>query len=376
MSKKKIVFVTSTRADYGKLKSIILKLQKNKNLNTKIFVTGMHNMQNYGRTIGEIKKDKIKNLSIFKNQGNATSMNKILINTLKGFTDFLEKNKPDLVIVHGDRVEPLACAMASVLRNVKIAHVEGGEVSGTVDEILRHAISKLSHIHFVSNKIAKNRLLQMGENKNNIFVVGSPDVDLILKKDLPKLTEVKDRYGISFQKYAISILHPVTTDISNLKEEAQIFFQALKESKKKYIVTYPNNDLGSDIILKEIKKISSNDNFTVIPSLRFEYFLTLLKNSSFIIGNSSCGIMEAPYYGVPTINIGDRQKNRLNSNRLINIEFKKKIILRAINFIKNNKVTKNNFFGIGKAAQKIDKIITSKKFWNIKLQKNFIDFVK
>ena len=158
MSKKKIVFVTSTRADYGKLKSIILKLQKNKNLNTKIFVTGMHNMQNYGRTIGEIKKDKIKNLSIFKNQGNATSMNKILINTLKGFTDFLEKNKPDLVIVHGDRVEPLACAMASVLRNVKIAHVEGGEVSGTVDEILRHAISKLSHIRFVSNKIAKNRV--------------------------------------------------------------------------------------------------------------------------------------------------------------------------------------------------------------------------
>ena len=302
-------------------------------------------------------------------------MNKILINTIRGFTNFIEKNKPDLVIIHGDRVEPLACAMSSVLANVKIAHVEGGEVSGTVDEILRHAISKLSHIHFVSNRIARNRLLQMGESKKSIFVVGSPDVDLILSKNLPALEAVKKRYGINYDRYAISILHPVTTNTSNLKNEAKLFFQTLRDSEKNYIITYPNNDLGSSLILEEIKKYRRNKNFTIIPSLRFEYFLTLLKNSSFIIGNSSCGIMEAPYYGIPTINLGDRQKNRMNSNRLLNIDFKKDLILKAIKFAEHNKTAKLNFFGTGKSAVKIDRIINSKKFWNIKLQKSFIDFI-
>ena len=229
MSKKKIAFLTSTRADYGKLKSVILELQKNKNYITRVFVTGMHNMTSYGKTIGEIKKDKIKNLRVFKNQDLLSSMNKMLINTITGFTEFLEKEKPDLVILHGDRIEPLGCAISSVLANVKIAHVEGGEVSGTVDEILRHAISKLAHIHFVSNQTAKRRLLQMGDDKKSIFVIGSPDVDLILSNTLPSIAKVKKRYGIKFNEYAISILHPVTTNYENIKKETKIYFQGLKK---------------------------------------------------------------------------------------------------------------------------------------------------
>lgn len=376
MSKKKIIFVTSTRADYGKLKSIILEIQKNLNITSKVFVTGMHNMDLYGKTVGEIKKDKIKNLFIYKNQGLSSSMSKILINTIRGFSNYLEKEKPDLVVLHGDRVEPLGCAISSLLSNVKIVHVEGGEVSGTVDEMIRHAISKLSHIHFVSNKLAKNRLLQMGEDKKSIFVVGSPDVDLILSKNLPSIEEVKKRYGIKYDKFSISILHPVTTNIENIKSETEAYFDALQKSKNNYVITYPNNDLGSEYILNQINKLKKKKNFKVIPSLRFEFFLTLLKNSSYIIGNSSCGLMEAPYYGVPTINIGNRQKNRLESKSLINVSFNKKKIIQAINSVNKKKVSKSKFFGKGNSSIKIQKLIDSKKIWNIKLQKSFIDLVK
>ena len=374
--KKKIVIVTSTRADYGKLKSIILKIQKNKNFLTKIFVTGMHNLNIYGRTAGEIKKDKIKNLIIFNNQKKTSSMNKILINTIRGFSRFIDKEKPDMVIIHGDRVEPLGCAISSVLNNIKIIHIEGGEVSGTVDEILRHAISKLSHIHFTSNKIAKKRLIQMGENKKSIFVTGSPDVDVIKSKKLPNLTNVKKRYNIQFEKYAIVIIHPVTTEI-NLLKNIKIFFETLKKTNSNFIITYPNNDLGSEIIFKEIFKLKNNNRFRVFPSIRFEYFLTLLKNSQYIIGNSSCGLMEAPYYSVPAINIGSRQKNRLNNNILVkNIDFDREAILKSIKNVRKLKIKKKNYFGTGKSAEVINKLINSKKFWDISLQKSFIDLVK
>lgn len=376
-TKKKIVIVTSTRADYGKLKSIILKIQKNKNFTTKVFVTGMHNLKLYGHTIKEIKKDKIKNLVIFKNQKKNSSMNKILINTIRGFSRFIDENKPDLVILHGDRVEPLGCAISSVLNNIRIIHIEGGEVSGTVDEMLRHAISKLSHIHFTSNKIAKKRLIQMGENKKSIFVTGSPDIDLIKSENLPELSKVKKRYGIKFERFAIAIFHPVTTEINKLENHSRIFFEALKKTKKNFVITYPNNDLGANIIFKEIFKLKRNKKFKIFPSIRFEYFLTLLKNSDFIIGNSSCGIIEAPYYNVPTINIGNRQKNRIKKNKLIkNVDFNQKIILNTIKEIKKSKMIKKSFFGNGKSARIINYLINSKELWKINLQKNFIDLVR
>ena len=375
-SKKKIVIVTATRADYGKLKSIILKIQKNKKFNTKIFVTGMHNLNLYGKTVIELKKDNIKNLHIYKNQSSRISMNQILINTIQGFSKFLSKENPDLVIVHGDRIEPLACAISALLSKTKIAHIEGGEVSGTIDEILRHAISKLSHVHFVSNNIARKRLIQMGENKKNIFITGSPDVDIILDKKLPKLSHVKKRYDINFDKYAIAILHPVVTNTKFLKNEAELFYNSLVQTKKKFIITYPNNDFGSNIIFKEINKLKKNKNFKIFPSIRFEYFLTLLKNSKFIIGNSSCGIMEAPYYGIPTINLGDRQKNRVKNKNIININFKKNEIIKTIKKIEKSKIKKNIFFGKGNADNIIIKILSSQKFWETNFQKNFIDINK
>jgi UDP-N-acetylglucosamine 2-epimerase (hydrolysing) len=373
--KKKILFVSSTRADYGKLKSLIINIQNNKKFSTDVFVSGMHNLKLYGSTVGELKIDKIKKIYLHKNQTKFSKMDDILINTIRGFSPYLKKIKPDLVVIHGDRTEPLACALSALLNNFLVAHIEGGEVSGTVDEMIRHAISKISHIHLVSNLIAKKRLIQMGENKKNIFVVGSPDVDVILSKDLPKLAKVKKRYDINFENFNIGILHPVTTNLKNLQKEANIFFSSLVDSKLNYILIYPNNDLGSQIILSELLKFKKYKNLKIFPSIRFEYYLTLLKNSSFIIGNSSSGIMEAPYYGVSTINLGNRQKNRLRSKLIKNIGFSKKIILETINSVKNRKISKRKFFGDGKSARKIEKLLSTDKIWRVKNQKTFIDII-
>ena len=373
--KKKILFVTSTRADYGKIKSLIIKTQKNKKFISKVFVTGMHNLKLYGKTIGELKMDKISGLIVHNNQNKFSKMDEILINTIRGFSPVLKKFKPDLVVIHGDRTEPLACALSALLNNFNVAHIEGGEVSGTVDEMIRHAISKISHIHLVSNKTAKKRLIQMGENKKNIFVVGSPDVDMILGKDLPNLNIVKKRYDITFENYAIGIIHPITTNLKNLKRETKVFLNSIVRSNLNYILIYPNNDHGSDIILDEIKKLKKNKKFKIFPSIRFEYYLTLLKNSRFIIGNSSSGIIEAPYYGVSTINLGDRQKNRLQSKLIKNESFNEKLILKSIDFAKNRKIKKRKFFGDGKSAEKIMQLFLSNKIWNISNQKNFIDII-
>lgn len=374
-NKKKILFVTSTRADYGKLKTLILKVQKNKKFVSKVFVTGMHNIKLYGATVGELRIDKIKGLHIHSNQDNFSKMDDILVNTMNGFSPVLKKFKPDIVVIHGDRTEPLACALSALLNNFNVAHIEGGEVSGTVDEMLRHAISKISHIHLVSNKVAKKRLIQMGEDKKNIFVVGSPDVDMILTKNLPALNKVKKRYEIFFEKYSIGILHPITTNLNNLEKETKIFFRSLVKSKLNYIIIYPNNDHGSEIILKELSKHKNYDKFRIFPSIRFEYYLTLLKNCSFIIGNSSSGIIEAPYYGVSTINVGDRQKNRLRSKLIKNISFNEKSLLDKIKFAKERKIIKRKFFGEGKSAEKIVELLMKDKIWKISNQKNFIDII-
>jgi len=373
--KKKILFVTCTRADYGKLKSLIINIQKNNNFISKVFVTGTHNMRQYGSTYVELVKDKIRGIYRYSNQAKNMRMDEILMNTMKGFSSFLIRYNPDLVIVHGDRIEPLACALSSLLNNFLVAHIEGGEVSGTVDEMLRHSISKIAHLHLVSNKAARKRLIQMGENKRYIYEVGSPDVDIILSKNLPKMDTVRKIYNIRFDKFSIALIHPVTTNIKNLKKESEIFFSALVKTNLNYIIIFPNNDLGSEIILKEINKLKNNNKFRIFPSIRFEYYLTLLKNSKFIIGNSSSGIMGAPYYGVTTINIGSRQTNRLKTKLIKNIPFNEKKIIKTINQIKNRKIIKRKFFGEGSSAKKIEALLLTNKIWNIGKQKNFIDLI-
>ena len=291
-------------------------------------------------------------------------MDIILSKTINKFSKYIKITKPDLIIVHGDRVESLAGAIVGSTNNIKVGHIEGGEISGTIDEILRHSISKLCNIHFTTNNVAKKRLIQMGELSSSIYVIGSPDVDIILKKNLPTLEEVNKRYDIKFSNYGLVLFHSVTNELFNLESETKIFFNTLVKSKKNYVIIYPNNDPGSDIIINQFKKIKSK-NIKIFPSLRFEYYLSLLKNSHFIIGNSSSGVMEAPYYGVPTINLGNRQLNRVFMKSIINLPFKQNKILKYINLYSNNKkrFKANSFFGTGKSHKKFINIISKKNIW-------------
>ena len=321
---KKIFFVTGTRADYGKIKSIIQSLEKK--YEVFIFVTGMHLLKKYGNTYIIIERE-CKNSKIikFSNQNGNEDLDQIISKTIFGVSKTIKKINPDLVIVHGDRVESFATATAASVNNFLVAHIEGGELSGTIDEHLRHAISKLSHIHFVSNTKAKKRLKLMGEIPSNVYITGSPDYDIMKSNFLPKLNVVKEKYNINFDRFAILIYHSVTTDLKNLYNNAKVLFQSVSKSKINYIIIFPNNDPGSNIIIDLIQKyFTKSKSFKVLRSMRFEYFLITLKNSLFIIGNSSAGIKEAPFFGTQTINIGTRQNNRAKLKSIINVKNKKK----------------------------------------------------
>jgi len=375
---KKIVFLTGTRADFGKMRSIILTLIKTKKFKVDVFVTGMHLMKEYGYTFEEIKKVGIKRLFKFRNQkvnyNKEIRMDVILSKTIDGFSKYVKRNKPDLIMLHGDRLEALAGAIVGAYNNILVGHIEGGEVSGTIDNSIRHSVSKLSHLHFVSNPSHKKRLIQLGEVKKNIFVIGSPDIDIMISKQLPSIQKVKKQYKINYKDYSILIFHPVTTELERIGIQIKILIDCLKQSNKNYIIIYPNNDLGSNIIANEIKKLSKNKRFKLFKTMRLTYFLTLLKNANFIIGNSSAGIKEAPFYGVKTINVGSRQNLRFKNKIIHNVDFNKKIILDTIKrSSKKIKRKSTKYFGNGESAIKFSKIISQNKFWRTDIQKNFID---
>lgn len=373
---KKILFLTGTRADYGKMKSLMKQVENNKNFELYIFVTGMHMLSRYGSTWKEIQKDGFKNIYQFINQQINTHMDICLNNTILGLSNYVNELQPDMIIVHGDRLEALAGAIVGAFNNIRVIHIEGGEVSGTIDESIRHAITKFSHIHMVSNEEAKKRVIQLGEKQERVFVIGSPDIDIMKSQKLPDINKTKERYDIEFENYSIGIYHPVTTEIEILNKNVKEFVDALVESERNYIIIYPNNDSGSDIILNEYKRLMNNTRFKLFPSIRFEYFLTLMKCSDFIIGNSSSGIREAGVYGVPSIDIGNRQKGRYDTKILKNIVSvgeRKTEIIKAIDNISAFRSEPLQLFGDGQSDKKFIEILESNDVWELEIQKYFND---
>ncbi|WP_199898341.1 UDP-N-acetylglucosamine 2-epimerase [Methylobacillus glycogenes] len=277
---RRVVFLTGTRADFGKLKSLMRALQNDMGFDVHVFITGMHMLSKYGYTCEEVEKAGFKNLFRFINQNQSDSMDHILAKTITGLSDYVKEISPELIVIHGDRVEALAGAAVGALNNIRVAHIEGGEVSGTVDELIRHAVTKLSHGHFVSNEQAKNRLIQLGESEESIFVIGSPDIDVMNSTSLPSIDDVRERYGFSFEHYGILMYHPVTSELDDLPRQAKAIVDYISESSLPFIVVYPNNDHGSDIILNEYLRLKNLSHVRVYPSIRFEYFLTLLKKCS------------------------------------------------------------------------------------------------
>ena len=371
---KKVVFVTGTRADYGKLKALIHSLVADDRFDVHVYVTGMHLSPLFGSTYQEVIKD-FGSLAYVANENfpsddMATSLGQLIIN----FSQYIAKESPDLIVVHGDRVDAFGAAIAGALNNVLVAHVEGGEVSGTIDDSLRHSTSKLCHIHFVANQAAHDRLIQLGENPSSIHIIGSPDIDVMLG-DLPSLEEAIKRYSLPFNQYALLMYHPVTTEHELLAQHVDALCDAVLQTKLNYLVVYPNNDYGSEIILSAYNnKFRDNNRFYILPSIRFEYFLALLRNARFVIGNSSAGIREAPIYGIPSIDVGTRQKGRAGSEAhgIVHVSESREEILRAINSLPAES-SPSFAFGGGNSASLFHEILTRKETWDVPLQKVFID---
>lgn len=371
---RKILFITGTRADYGKIKSLLKEVEADPDFTLYVFVSGMHLVEKLGDSYDEVVKDGYKNIYIDFSQANSGIMSFDLGNVISNLTNYVRKIHPDMIVVHGDRIDAMAGAVVGALNNIIVGHIEGGELSGTIDESIRHAITKMSHIHFVSNESAKDRLMQMGEEEKRIFVTGSPDIDIMLSDKLPSIEEVKDRYEIGFDKYAICIYHPVTTEVHKLKENVNNLVDALIDSGRNYVVVFPNNDLGSDIIINEYDRFIGNEHFRVFPSLRFEYFLTLLKNADFMIGNSSAGIRETGVYAVPCIDLGTRQRGRYSKkNRNIqHVEEDTGMIMDAVLKVDDYRLACYQF-GKGNSTEMFMKIIRDDKIWGMDIQKVFVD---
>ena len=365
--------MTGTRADFGKVKPLALALKKDAGFSVSFFVTGMHMLSRHGNTWTEVLKSHAGEFHTFLNQRQGDPMDRVLANTILGLSNFISENSQDMIVAHGDRVEALAAAAVGALNNIPVAHIEGGEVSGTVDESLRHAVSKLSNLHFVANEEAATRLVQLGEMEKSVFVIGSPDIDSMNSPDLPSLGEVRSRYELPNEDYCILIFHPVTTDLAETEICARNLLSVLSEGDLKVIVISPNNDNGSEIVETVFQDYLDQPKYSFFPSIRFEFFLTLLRNARFIIGNSSAGVREAPHYGVPAINIGTRQLNRARSQLIFDSAPDREAIAKSVSLALKAPREAEELFGDGKSAERFVNVLLDSPTWSDNTQKVFVD---
>tara|TARA_B100001741_G_scaffold263991_1_gene228880 strand:+ start:3799 stop:4962 length:1164 start_codon:yes stop_codon:yes gene_type:complete len=383
MSEKiKICCITGTRADYPRVKSVLKEIKENGKFDLQIIVTGSHLLESHGNSYTEILDDGFlidKKVEMYIDDFNSPlGMTLATSRCMKGVAEALDDLNPDICLITVDRVETLAAASAASLMNFPIAHIQGGEVTGTIDESIRHAVSKLSHIHFPATEDAYQRILFMGEPKENIFLTGCPYIDIISSFVPTKRKELTKKYSIKFDKpVAIFTQHPVTTEFGKSKDQIIKTVKALEkfEDKINIINFYSNPDAGGD----EITKYLSKTKFVNIPNMDSKDFLSLMNFSSFMIGNSSAGIREAPSFKLPVINIGTRQNGRLRGENVIDVEHDTKKIEDAINFIIQNEDFKNkikaikNPYGDGNAAKKIVEVLENLVIDENLIKKVFID---
>jgi GDP/UDP-N,N'-diacetylbacillosamine 2-epimerase (hydrolysing) len=334
---KKICILTATRAEYGLLRPIILKLVKNPNFDIRVAVTGAHLSPEFGLTYKEIEQDGIsidEKVEILLSADTPTAVSKSMGLAMIGFAEYFSRSKPDLLMVLGDRYETLAVCCAAMNQRIPIAHLYGGETTeGAVDESIRHAITKLSYLHFTSTEPYRRRVIQLGEHPDRVFCVGAIGVENILHEKLLTLNELGQSIDFTLDKpYAVITFHPVTLENSNSAGQFRALLSALQlHPEMKFIFSKANADVDGRIINQIIDEyVQANQNAVAFTSLGMKRYLSALKYCSFVIGNSSSGLIEAPSFGVPTINIGDRQKGRLQADSVINCQPDADDIARAI----------------------------------------------
>jgi UDP-N-acetylglucosamine 2-epimerase (hydrolysing) len=367
---KKLLFVTGTRADFGKLEPLAHAAQK-AGFEISFFITGMHMMKRYGETRLEVKRFAGAEFFEFVNQREGDALDFILSKTILGFSDFVHEHRPDLVIIHGDRVEALAASIVCAMRYIPSAHIEGGEVSGTIDESIRHCNTKLCATHFVSSEAARQRVLALGESPDRVYNIGSPELDTHARPSGVTIEEVKSRYAIPFDDYGIVIFHPVTSEVDTIGAQAKYLFACLEASGKHFVVIAPNNDPGTDEIFAVIEALPK-ERFRLIPSMRFNYFSELMKNASAMIGNSSAGVREAPFLGLPSLDVGTRQNNRaLADSVMVCNALDGEGIRHFLTTCWNKRLTTDASYGDGQAMGHFVQILGSMDFWNKSDQKVF-----
>jgi len=365
MSKRKILLITERRADYSRFKTILKLINNSKYLDYVLVVTGTHLLKNHGLTIDEIKKDKFRIDYIIRSFSSTKvddgeSMVVAIGNVLKKICLIIKKSKPHIILTGFDIGANFALTVAGAHLNIPVVHIQGGEVTGSIDESLRHSMSKFSNYHLVANLDAKKRLIKMGEQKKNIFIVGCPSLDALFQEPILTDEEIKKRFRIDSKKvFFIVIQHPVTTEHKLSKNQILETIQAIKNTKAQALFILPNNDSGHLEIINEIKK----NNLNWSKSLTLSEYRSLLMKASILIGNSSSGIHEAASFKLPVINIGSRQNGRLQPRNVVNVGYCRKDILNKIKFCLNNRKYINslkklqNPYGDGNSAHKIIKVL-------------------
>ena len=374
----KIFIVTERRADFSRFKPILKIIKQEKKIKYDLVVTGLHLIREYGYTLREILDENFKvyeKFSMFNKdyflRNDGSSMANSLGIAINKLSKILRKSKPDVILSGFDIAANFAVTLCGAHMNIPVAHIQGGEVSGTIDESLRHGMSKFSNIHFTANYETKRRLIKMGEIKENIYPVGCPSIDALMDEDVVSQKYILKKFKIDILKpYSIIIQHPVTSELNLSELQMKKTVNALKKVDMQHLIIFPNNDAGSKKILNIIKK--SNLNHT--PTLNLAEYKTLLQNGKILIGNSSSGIHEASTFKIPVINIGTRQNGRMQPRNIINTTHNEIQIYKAIRkglSTKFNKSIKNikNPYGKGNSSYQIIKIMKKIDFKNFNTQK-------
>lgn len=369
LKKRKICIVLTTRGNYAKMKSVIAKILEDDDLELQLVLGGMVVLEKYGRILDTIKGLDLqvqRNINFVIEGESLLTMTKSAGLAVNEFATVCEDLKPDIVVVIADRFECLSIAMVAAYMNIAIAHVEGGEVSGSIDESIRHGITKMAHIHFPASKEAAERIERMGEDKDSIYPVGGTSMDVIRKLDLDNLTsiiEFQRSFGMGEQidltknKYLVLIQHPVTTEYEDNLTHINETIAAIEELRIPVIWIMPNMDAGSDGINKGIRQFREKKHPEYIhffKSLAIEFYAPLLNNAACILGNSSSGIRESAFLGTPSVNIGTRQHGRERGQNVIDVNYDRNEIVKAVKKqILHGKFEPDHIYGDGHAASQI-----------------------
>jgi GDP/UDP-N,N'-diacetylbacillosamine 2-epimerase (hydrolysing) len=375
---RRVCYVTGSRADWGLMESSLKKIQAHPELYLEICVTGQHLVQKYGFTISDIEASELPiaaKIPVRLDGAGGEVMAHAIADELTGITKFFESNRPDVLLILGDRGEMLAAALSAIHLNIPVVHLHGGEFSGTVDDAVRHAISKLSHYHFTATDGAKNTLTCMGESPERIYVTGAPGLDGLMEHHYPSREALCETWGLVTQKPILLMLfHPVIQEISEATQQTRALLEALAELDVQVLCFSPNSDAGGKEIEEVIDDFCTQPQFRKVTHMKRQEYLSWLSNADLLVGNSSSGIIEAASFNLPVLDIGTRQKNRERSANVVNVIAHKNNILEAVrNLIGLKKQNYINVYGDGKAGDRIASLLASisldnsilSKPWNI-----------